>query len=277
VDTGTAIQENIGILTVQSQITGLVSYSVSQSLRKLTAMNNQGPVLRTIAMASSTLAFREYLQPILNLRKGHSTMGRTPRIVLKQIVADSPIKTASSPLLFHPDLHMRNIFVSEGDPSLIGSIIDWQAASIEPAFWYSDEVPDFARENDICAKTFELSSQFLTPKLSRPRLLNENLFQPLRYCYRTWRDGAVALQLGFDGHCLYPVPTSEELANNEVEYKLFKAAQNLRRDLSSLLNTASDGWVPLEIWEATELAHKELFSGMLQAVLDNPDRVTTSP
>ncbi|PKX97291.1 uncharacterized protein P174DRAFT_402425, partial [Aspergillus novofumigatus IBT 16806] len=210
-------------------------------------------------------------------------------VVLRQIAADSRIKTTSSPLLFHPDLHMRNIFVSEDDPTLISSIIDWQSASIEPAFWYSDEVPGFARENDICATTFELSSRFLTPKLSRPRLMDENLFRPLRYCYRTWKDGAVALrhelietsrhwtELGFEGQCLYPIPTSEELANHEGEYKLFEAAQNLRRDLSNLLNTASDGWVPLENWEATELAHKELFNGMLQAVSDNPDLSDDEP
>ncbi|KAK9655191.1 hypothetical protein V6Z96_003383 [Aspergillus fumigatus] len=98
--------------------------------------------------------------------QNHLRLLEDAQIVLRQITTDSQIKTTSSPLLFHPDLHMRNIFISEDEPSLISSIIDWQAANIEPAFWYSDEVPDFARENDICAKTFELSSQFLTPKLS---------------------------------------------------------------------------------------------------------------
>lgn len=38
-----------------------------------------------------------------------------------------------------------------------------------------------------------------------------------------------------------------------------------------LLNTASDGWVPPEKWEATESAHKEIFTGMLQAVLTDPE------
>jgi hypothetical protein len=37
----------------------------------------------------------------------------------------------------------------------------------------------------------------------------------------------------------------------------------------SLLNTASDGWIPSEDWEATESAHREMFNGMLQAVLTN--------
>jgi hypothetical protein len=40
-----------------------------------------------------------------------------------------------------------------------------------------------------------------------------------------------------------------------------------------LLNTASDGWVPLEDWEATKLANRELFEVMLQTVLSmkSPD------
>lgn len=64
-----------------------------------------------------------------------------------------------------------------------------------------------------------------------------------------------------------------ELAIHRREYKLFEAAQILRHDLSALLNTASDGWVPLEDWASTESAHQELFDGMMHAVLvnENPD------
>lgn len=63
--------------------------------------------------------------------------------------------------------------------------------------------------------------------------------------------------------------TSNELADHQKEYRLFEVAQDLRCDLSSLLNTASDGWVPAEKWETTEATHKEIFNGMLQAVLTN--------
>ena len=54
---------------------------------------------------------------------------------------------------------------------------------------------------------------------------------------------------------------------------MFEAAQQLRHGLSRLLDTASDGWIPPEHWEATKSAHKELFRGMLQEVLgnENPD------
>jgi hypothetical protein len=197
-------------------------------------------------------------------------------------------------MLFHPDLHKRNIFVSDDDPTIITGIIDWQSSSIEPAFWYADEIPDFARpvahptlenqfepNSELCAKAFDACTQFLVPKLSEARLMDEALFRPFRYCYRTWKDGAVAFrhelietsrhwkELGLTGPCPFPMPTVEELAIHQKEYRMFEAAHDLKYDLASLLNAASDGWVPPEDWEVTESAHREMFSGMLQAVLTN--------
>lgn len=67
------------------------------------------------------------------------------------------------------------------------------------------------------------------------------------------------------------MPMSEELVNYKVEYKLFKVVQNLQHDLLSLLNIVLDSQVFLEDQEAIEVAYKELFNRMLQAVLDNPE------
>ncbi|OAT09589.1 hypothetical protein BDBG_17250 [Blastomyces gilchristii SLH14081] len=50
----------------------------------------------------------------------------------------------STPTLFHPDLHKRNIFVSKDNPTAITGFIDWQSTSVEPAFEYAYDVPDFA-------------------------------------------------------------------------------------------------------------------------------------
>lgn len=50
----------------------------------------------------------------------------------------------AAPTLYHADLHKRNVFVSDDDPTIITGLIDWQSSSIEPAFEYADEVPDFA-------------------------------------------------------------------------------------------------------------------------------------
>jgi Phosphotransferase enzyme family len=226
--------------------------------------------------------------------EAHLRLLESGRAVIKSMSEDLRIWDAATPTLFHPDLHKRNIFVSDDDPTVITGIIDWQSSSIEPAFWYADEVPDFATpiahpslknqlepNSERCAKAFEVCTRFLIPKLASPRLMDEALFRPFRYCYRTWRDGAVAFrhdliktserwkELGLAGFCPYPLPTPEEVADHQKEYKYFEAAHDLRYNLASLLKTASDGWAPPEDWEATELAHRELFEGMLQAVLSN--------
>jgi hypothetical protein len=207
---------------------------------------------------------------------------------------DPRIKDAATPALFHPDLHKRNIFVSDDDPTTMTAIIDWQSAAIEPAFWYADEIPDSAKHiphpllddqlepnSERCAKAFDLCTRFLVPTLAGPRLMDEVLFRPFRYCYRTWRDGAVAFRhelietsqrwkgLGLADSCSFPTPTPKELVVHEKEYQRFVAAQELKSSLLSLLNTASDGWAPPEDWETVEKAHKEMFDGMLQAVLSN--------
>ena len=120
--------------------------------------------------------------------------------------ADNRVRGAAVPALFHPDLHKRNIFVSHDDPSVITGFIDWQSSSIEPAFWYADEVPDFATcvasstgaegadDSELCTKTYEVCTRFLTPKLALPKSMDERIFRPFQYCYRTWKDGAAAFR-----------------------------------------------------------------------------------
>lgn len=225
----------------------------------------------------------------------HLTLLECGRTVLNAMSADSRVHDTAAPTLFHPDLHKRNIFVSEDDPSVITSVIDWQSSSIEPAFWYADEVPDFAiakpsspsaqglNDSKLCTRAYEVCTQFLTPKLALPMSMDESIFRPFRYCYRTWKDGAVAFRhelieisndwvvLGFAGSCPFATPSAEDMALHRKEYRCFEAAQNLKRDLSSLLDVASDGWVPPEGWEAAKVENKAMFDGMLEAVLTNKD------
>ncbi|CZT47997.1 uncharacterized protein RSE6_08637 [Rhynchosporium secalis] len=186
---------------------------------------------------------------------------------------DRRIQDAAVPTLLHPDLHKRNIFVSDDDPTVI---TDFASPVAHPSIANQHEP-----NSELCAKAFDVCTQFLVPKLSGPRLMNDSLLRPFRYCYRTWKDGLVAFrhelietsllwkELGLEGSCPFPTPTPEELASHQKEFRKFEAAHDLKNSLASLLDTASDGWVPLENWEATELAHRELFNGMLQATLDN--------
>ncbi len=226
------------------------------------------------------------------LPSNHRSLLESGRAVIKKMSEDARILKAAAPTLLHPDLNKRNIFVMENDPAVVTGIIDWQSASVEPAFWYADNIPDFAtsmpdplgqsdRDGELCGKAFSACVQFLIPKLAFSRSLDDSLFRPFRYCYRTWKDGAVAFlhelietsqqwaELGLLGSCPFAMPPAEELVIHQQHYRNFVAAQELKRDLSDLLNTASDGWVPHEAWEATVLAHREMFANMLEAVLTN--------
>ncbi|KAH7410431.1 hypothetical protein DE146DRAFT_776022 [Phaeosphaeria sp. MPI-PUGE-AT-0046c] len=66
--------------------------------------------------------------------------------VLQNFAQDSIIQKVAAPILLQPDIHKRNIFVSEEDPSCITAIIDWQSTSIEPAFVYASNTPDLVED-----------------------------------------------------------------------------------------------------------------------------------
>ncbi|MCJ1382441.1 hypothetical protein MMC17_005554 [Xylographa soralifera] len=216
------------------------------------------------------------------------------RDVLHKLSEDPRIRETAAPTLCHADLHKRNIFVSDDDPTIITDLIDWQSSSIEPAFEYVDETPDFAalspnlsledEHPDICAelcrRAFDACLQGLVPRLSAARALDDNLLRPFRYCHRTWRDGAVAFrqelieissrwkELGLSNSCPYPLPTSNDLVVHQTEFEDFVEARKLKQRLTCLLDTTPDGWVPTQLWEATKSAHKEAFDEIVKAVRD---------
>jgi hypothetical protein len=140
------------------------------------------------------------------------------------LVQDKRIQDAAVPTLLHPDFHMRNIFVSPEDPTIITGLIDWQATAIEPGFIYANETPDFAalpeqpEEEDvpegeqsetrispelkeralkdaaICYQTYDVCMKGLVPKLRPARLLDPTLFRIFHYSHTTWRDNAAAVR-----------------------------------------------------------------------------------
>ncbi|KAI9832634.1 MAG: hypothetical protein M1819_004219 [Sarea resinae] len=211
----------------------------------------------------------------------HIQLLESGRDVLKKMAQAAQIQGAAAPVLFHPDLHKRNIFVSEDDPTVITATIDWQSSNFVPHNPHSSVENELEPDEQHYVKAFNVCSLYLVPKVTKPRLLDEGLLRPFRYCHRTWRDGAVAFRhelietskhwsdLGLEGSCPFPLPTASDLAAHQKEYRMFEAAQELKSNVSILLNTASDGWVPVEDFEATEIAHKELFEAMLEAVLTN--------
>jgi hypothetical protein len=62
-----------------------------------------------------------------------SLLGLAQQVMLK-IGGNSKLSDNSQAVIWHPDLHMGNIFVSEEDPEQVTGIIDWQNTSIRPIF-----------------------------------------------------------------------------------------------------------------------------------------------
>lgn len=49
--------------------------------------------------------------------------------ILQRLIQDKRVQESATPTLLHPDFHMRNIYVSTEDPTVITGLIDWQRVS----------------------------------------------------------------------------------------------------------------------------------------------------
>ncbi|KAI9708750.1 MAG: hypothetical protein M1820_003705 [Bogoriella megaspora] len=249
------------------------------------------------------LAFRRSIQEYLSLLDiGEQVIGR--------IIESQAIQNVAEPMLLHPDFHKRNIFVSDEDPTCITAVIDWQSTGIEPVFSFANETPDMVsdplidkplfpdelnteqkqnsieqtstRGPSICEQTFEVALKGWVPKLHGARVLDENLLRPIRYCHTSWRDGPAALrqelielfqrwdELGLQDSCPYQPPL-EELAKHAKEWDEFVNYQTLKRFLIRSINSATDGWVPPEAWEAAKDANRSAFEEWMVTAAQSED------
>jgi hypothetical protein len=78
--------------------------------------------------------------------KEHLRLLEVSSRVIQELAQSPLIQNVAVPTLLHPDIHKRNIFVSEEDPSQVTAIIDWQSKSIEPVFVYANHTPDFVED-----------------------------------------------------------------------------------------------------------------------------------
>lgn len=230
---------------------------------------------------------------------------------MQRLVEDKRIQDAATPTLLHPDFHMRNIFVSAEEPTLITGLIDWQSTSIEPAFIYANETPDFAalpeepgedtfekghseqkspgckerewKDASICYQTYDVCMKGLAPKLRPARLLDPSLFRLFQYCHTTWRDSAAALhqelielsarwtELGLQGACPFS-PTEKEVKEHARVYEDFETLQKLKLWLKHSLHTNSDGWVPSDKWDVARAAHRAAYDQWMQTARESESR-----
>ncbi|EGD85443.2 hypothetical protein H112_06345 [Trichophyton rubrum D6] len=224
----------------------------------------------------------------------HVELLKTGEKVFPHLVQHPEIQENSAPTLFHPDLHKRNIFVSQDDPTIVTGIIDWQAASIEPAFYYADEVPDFARiptegpsdsaEESLWYQAYEVGLALLAPRLGATRKIDEALLRPFRYCHRTWRDGFVPFthelmrlrdsweKLGFEKECPIPAMGPEERKFYEKQLEIYDGMLEFRRDMFEVLAVEEDGWVPAERWEEVKKTHQGFYETLMDNLEDDESR-----
>ncbi|KAJ5981547.1 hypothetical protein N7522_013583 [Penicillium canescens] len=251
------------------------------------------------------------LLPYQGSTQDHIRLLKTSRDVLQKLIEDKRIEDAATPVLLHPDFHKRNIYVSAEEPTVITGLIDWQSTSIEPAFIYANETPDFAalprvpeedpleneqneteisgpkvrelKDASICYQTYDVVMTALVPKLRPARLLDPTLFRLFHYSYTTWRDSAVAVrqelielsarwaELGLEGTCPYS-PTEAELKQHARDYEDFEAVQALKSWLRDNRDTNSDGWIPNDAWDAARVAHRTAYNEWIQTAKEAESR-----
>ncbi|KAL3420321.1 hypothetical protein PVAG01_08820 [Phlyctema vagabunda] len=92
--------------------------------------------------------------------------------VVPELIKSPLIQDLATPTLLHVDLNKRNIFVSENDPTVIMSVLDWQSTSIQPAFVYAKETSDLIPIRpppiSILADAAETSTEDLNEDLDEP-------------------------------------------------------------------------------------------------------------
>ena len=74
----------------------------------------------------------------------HLDLRAQSRAVFTNLIQYPDTKFDFTPTLLHPDLHESNIFVAPDNPTTITGFIDWQSVSLELAFEYDRDSPDFA-------------------------------------------------------------------------------------------------------------------------------------
>ncbi|KAK2873751.1 hypothetical protein FQN49_002114 [Arthroderma sp. PD_2] len=187
----------------------------------------------------------------------HLELLKLGQAVFPKLIQHPQIQSNAAPTLFHPDLHKRNIFVSEDNPTTITGFIDWQSTSVEPAFYYADEVPDFAKPpqeessevtgDNLCSQAYEVGLSLLAPRLAAAKKIDETLLRPFRYCHRTWKDGFVPFtyelvqlrdhwnDLGFIEDCPIPALSSQEMLTYREQLEIYDKMLAFRQDLVETL------------------------------------------
>lgn len=226
--------------------------------------------------------------------------------ILKAFCKHPNVQKASAPVLFHPDLHKRNVFVCDDYPTQITAIIDWQSCSIEPGLLHSDQTPDLclfprgkdpahlatekagddqslearqlAKDVDLCRKTWEVCMIGFMPSLFAGRVLDEDLVRIFHYAHGIWRHGSTAIRDDLIAiHRRWKdelnmsgecpyQPSQEELGRHPELKQAVVHQRKFEARLMPSLGVGLDGWVPINRWPEVERVCKALYAEHIQLV-----------
>jgi hypothetical protein len=229
---------------------------------------------------------------------------------LKFLVSLPEVQDAARPILFHPDLNTRNIFVDETDFTKVTGIIDWQSATVSPAFVYAADTPDFAAkleldetldtaakeeagadsssplgrmqaDADFCARTWAAVAQVHQGYREAGRL-GQTLLSFLAAGYCGWLKDPTTLQvlllnlyedwsdLGLPGQCPYQPSTKEIARAREVRERL-QTKKRLKQLLSQNLKCDLDGWVAGSRWDQVVPLYRAIYDDFVASYTDGID------
>jgi hypothetical protein len=237
----------------------------------------------------------------------HTVLLSTFFKILKILFDIPEIQDAARPILFHPDLHTRNIFVDETDLTKVTGIIDWQSATVSPAFVYAAETPDFAArleldrtvdaatvqkaatdpddpvarleaDAEFCAKTWMLVSQIQAGYREANRL-GQTLLSFLAAGHFGWLKNPTTIQilllnlsedwskLGLPGQCPYHPTVDEAEEIRELREKV-QTTQRLKQLLSRNLKCDLDGWVAESRWDEVIPLYRAHYDDFMATYVD---------
>lgn len=156
----------------------------------------------------------------------HRYLLNSVKEALPSIAKSTKLSNQTQPILWHTDLHMGNIFVSQDDPAVVTGIIDWQNTIVNPAFlqvrWpvfltppdgyqegqvipglpadfesMDDDEKEIALYNKAKAtwtKAYEVASFLNNRKAWRGMQVKSELKELFRRCGETWNEGILPLR-----------------------------------------------------------------------------------
>jgi hypothetical protein len=149
------------------------------------------------------------------------------------------IMVASKPVLFHPDFNARNIFVNPSNPTQTTSVLDWQAAAIEPAFAYDVEKLNLGPKVDKGTSVLHpVVRQYIAAPCSGGLTDVLRMQAMLTNLSRGWRS------FGLPGRSMYRPSQADE---RKLEERA--SSWTMRMYLTKLLDCQPDGLVSAERWE----------------------------